>query len=852
MTTGAASPETSVGQGLHVSKDVWPGTNIYYLTRTSFQANKIAQQIPNRIFVNVLDSDFTGRIGLTALGNNPPGPTDVVGLYIQSSAGAGTKCNVFALNPLVNKTGPFQAHCCELDINNSYADEAAYNDPYASVGLDIEAGVGGCTVATALNIGGYAFAVDPTKKSWHHGIRLEYGFDTCGLYMRPWTSSPSDAYIYLLNYDDNNLDTTRMIKCVNAAQTVETFVLTKRGEIFLRDIRGSDNTLGIKNISNPADGVIMAIDNINTNTRLVNLATNGSFGFNINAVGGWNCTGMVTGDAKPRWILTTLGLELGDGTNNTDTKIQRSGAAALSITGLFAPSADATYDLGSPSYRWRNLYLSGTTSSGGNLLPAIDNAYDLGSGSYRWRNLYLAGYLENSLLPSANNTYNLGSASYAWSMLFLTTGVFMPGSNGHLGINSASSWQDGASIVVYSKGDTYADIDVNYGAYSAASIASLVRFNFYQNSAGTLMMSLNSSGQLALTQAGSSAGILLGGDVNLYRSAANVLKTDDSFAIGTDLYMGATDVLTAARVLQNVTADAGIVTSGRFGLARIPTGTSGYFLKGQGASDPVYALLTSTDIPSLDAAKITSGTFDSARVPWSAVAASILPSANDTYDLGSTSYKWRSVYAKETVYAGYVSVSLAAVGNVLSVFVGSEAYSEMYLTTSSIRFGPGSTDADALITRSGVATFQVTGHWYPVVNNTYDLGSDSLRWKDIHVNGTLYSNFVSADLASDGYIFAGYLVGHTYSKVGLTTTDIRFGSSDAAEDVQMGRVNANLMALWPGDGLRVPGAVRTYVKAGVPVDGDIPSAEDGALVVDSTDGKLYVRYGGAWHYAALT
>jgi hypothetical protein len=37
------------------------------------------------------------------------------------------------------------------------------------------------------------------------------------------------------------------------------------------------------------------------------------------------------------------------------------------------------------------------------------------------------------------------------------------------------------------------------------------------------------TGQLALSTTGSSAGILIGGDANLYRSASNILKTDDAF-----------------------------------------------------------------------------------------------------------------------------------------------------------------------------------------------------------------------------------------------------------------------------------------------------------------------------------
>jgi hypothetical protein len=86
------------------------------------------------------------------------------------------------------------------------------------------------------------------------------------------------------------------------------------------------------------------------------------------------------------------------------------------------PSSDNTYDLGSSTYRWRNAYLSGSltvagtanvgslqiagttvitsgrvlqniASIGQTLTPSADNTYDLGSSSYRWRNLYLGGAL---------------------------------------------------------------------------------------------------------------------------------------------------------------------------------------------------------------------------------------------------------------------------------------------------------------------------------------------------------------------------------------------------------------------------------------------------------------------------
>ena len=57
----------------------------------------------------------------------------------------------------------------------------------------------------------------------------------------------------------------------------------------------------------------------------------------------------------------------------------------------------------------------------------------------------------------------------------------------------------------------------------------------YAGTAGVLQDSANltfNGNQLALATSGSSGGILLGGDTNLYRSAANTLKTDDLLLVG--------------------------------------------------------------------------------------------------------------------------------------------------------------------------------------------------------------------------------------------------------------------------------------------------------------------------------
>lgn len=48
--------------------------------------------------------------------------------------------------------------------------------------------------------------------------------------------------------------------------------------------------------------------------------------------------------------------------------------------------------------------LSGTGSVNQNLIPDVDNLYDIGSSSYRWKNLNIAGLINNLSLPTGTST----------------------------------------------------------------------------------------------------------------------------------------------------------------------------------------------------------------------------------------------------------------------------------------------------------------------------------------------------------------------------------------------------------------------------------------------------------------
>jgi len=77
-------------------------------------------------------------------------------------------------------------------------------------------------------------------------------------------------------------------------------------------------------------------------------------------------------------------------------------------------------------------------------------------------------------------------------------------------------------------------------------------------------------------------------------------------------------VITSGRVLQNVAADAAMITGGQFPLGRMPRGTSGYVLEGEGSADPMYVDPNGRYNPAShahSAGDVTSGTFVEGRIP---------------------------------------------------------------------------------------------------------------------------------------------------------------------------------------------------------------------------------------------
>jgi len=129
------------------------------------------------------------------------------------------------------------------------------------------------------------------------------------------------------------------------------------------------------------------------------------------------------------------------------TNLTIGAGAGEGVNGSLMPSSDSSYDLGSSSQKWNNVYcltLEVSTAAGdgvgGNLNPDVTGNHTLGNNSYKWESIYLSDTVftkdlqcstvngegvKSSLQPTLDNNYSLGSSGYRWVGVWGYNGNFL-------------------------------------------------------------------------------------------------------------------------------------------------------------------------------------------------------------------------------------------------------------------------------------------------------------------------------------------------------------------------------------------------------------------------------------------
>jgi len=146
------------------------------------------------------------------------------------------------------------------------------------------------------------------------------------------------------------------------------------------------------------------------------------------------------------------------------------------------------------------------------------------------------------------------------------------------------------------------------------------------------------------------------------------------------------------------------------------------------------------------------------------------PAANNTYDLGTTGQQWRNAYFDGTVNCDGLTCEGSATiisgngvlflqdsnntGNGTQCFVSGRDQNNTevwYIGQTST----GSSNVELINTRTADIVFGTTnttravlqsdGHFRPTTNNLYDLGTNTLRWRNVYTNDLNLSNEGSAN-----------------------------------------------------------------------------------------------------------
>ena len=127
--------------------------------------------------------------------------------------------------------------------------------------------------------------------------------------------------------------------------------------------------------------------------------------------------------------VSTLGIaNVGfiQGVDGAPTSVRIGSASIETVSSSLTPDLDDTYDLGSSTKQWRNLFIDGTAT-----IDAISGVDSLlatqGTGSFGLLN---ATRFSSSLVPGEDNIYSIGTSALRWSDLFLAEGAVINWDNG--------------------------------------------------------------------------------------------------------------------------------------------------------------------------------------------------------------------------------------------------------------------------------------------------------------------------------------------------------------------------------------------------------------------------------------
>jgi len=509
-----------------------------------------------------------------------------------------------------------------------------------------------------------------------------------------------------------------------------------------------------------------------------------------------------------------------------------------------------------------NVTSAGVTTSE-NILPVSDDSVDLGAPNREFRNAYIDGvaYIDElsmgtaagqgvstSLIPKTNGAGNLGSSTRKWGTSWASatnggSGVFSAvgvsgnvNANGDVTVGGTLDVTDASTLssVTVSGTSTLGTTNANELTATTVHANGAVTFD------STLVVDGDADFNSGVTIDGATT---LNGAVTLGDAPSDVLTVKGTFAnqatSGTATFNG--DV-----ILGNVSTDT-ITIKGTFA-NQATSGTATFngdvVLGNTDATVTIASQVTGDFVPSANNSYdlgsainkwkdlFVTGTANISKIALSSIAddgfaSHVVPSSNATYDLGSANYSWNSAHV--TSLNSGTGVFTGSVDAQSSVTLGSSASDTITVkgrfanqaTTGTASFNGdvflGSAQDDTITIKGSIS-----GSIIPDANNLYDIGTADAVIADI------YADEISATTVTvDDSMTVGDLVVTGTTTISSDNTfsvdDAQFitmivtGATDLQGDVDLGNAST--------DTISFTGSVDTHIlPAGVNKSKDLGSA----------------------------
>jgi hypothetical protein len=465
----------------------------------------------------------------------------------------------------------------------------------------------------------------------------------------------------------------------------------------------------------------------------------------LSSISSTSITGTLTTGSQPN--ITTLGgvTSLNNITISSGTLSGLSSISSTSITGTLATASQPNITtLGGVTSL--NGITIGSGSIGaftitGNIIPDIDNSYNLGSNSYKFSNVYSYNLYGTVLTAVQNSITTLGSVT---SLNSITVG------SGTLsGLSSISSTSITGTLLTSSQPNIYTldgvtrinGITIGNGTIGAFALTGSITTNtvntlnigspgytfanvYAVNLYGTIKNATQNSittlgGVTSLNSITVGSGTLSGLSSISSTSITGTLATASQPNITTlDNVVSLNSIVIGSGTLSGLSSISSTSITGTLATASQPNITTlDNVTTLNGITVGSSTLSNVTSINGIPVGSDMLGTFT--------LSGNLSANANNTLDIGASGTAFANVYAVN-LYGTIKNdtqnsiTTLGSVTSLNSITVGSGTLSNVN-SINSITFGSGS-----------IGAFSATGNIIPSINNTYTLGSATYAWANIY------------------------------------------------------------------------------------------------------------------------